>query len=92
MASKTFLVDLDLNLNKAKSFLFEDLGNDPSGTESRVYYNSTSKRLKVHNGTAYKTIAYTDDVPAVRRRRRVPTPLLGAQPRRLALRAPDTAQ
>jgi hypothetical protein len=65
MASKLFLVDLDLNLNKAKQFVFEDLSTDPSGTESRVYYNSTSKRLKVHNGTTYKTIAYTDDVPSV---------------------------
>jgi hypothetical protein len=65
MASKLFLVDLDLNLNKAKQFVFEDLSTDPSGTESRVYYNSTAKRLKVHNGTTYKTIAYTDDVPSV---------------------------
>jgi hypothetical protein len=65
MASKLFLVDLDLNLNKAKQFVFEDLTTDPSGTESRIYYNSTAKRLKVHNGTSYKTIAYTDDAPVV---------------------------
>jgi hypothetical protein len=65
MASKLFLVDLDLNLNKAKQFVFEDLTTDPSGTESRIYYNSTAKRLKVHDGTSYKTIAYTDDAPVV---------------------------
>jgi len=61
MASRLFAVDLDLGLNKAKQFVFEDFLSDPTSATGRVYFNTTASRLKVYNGTAWKTLAYTDD-------------------------------
>lgn len=61
MASRLFAVDLDLNLNKARQFVFEDFLSDPTSATGRVYFNTTGGRLKVYNGTAWKSVAYTDD-------------------------------
>lgn len=61
MASRLFAVDLDLGLNKAKQFVFEDFNSDPTSATGRVYFNTTGGRLKVYNGTAWKSVAYTDD-------------------------------
>ncbi len=61
MASRLFAVDLDLGLNKAKQFVFEDFSSDPTAATGRVYFNTTGNRLKVYNGTAWKSVAYTDD-------------------------------
>jgi len=69
MASRLFTVDLDLGLNKAKRFIFEDFSSAPTGTTGRVIYwtagDSSANHLKVYNGTAWKTLAYTDDVPTI---------------------------
>ena len=70
MASRLFTVDLDLGLNKAKRFIFEDFATNPSGANAgRVIYwtaaDTAANHLKVYNGTAWKTIAYTDDVPTI---------------------------
>jgi hypothetical protein len=69
MASRLFTVDLDLGLNKAKRFIFEDFSSAPTGTTGRVIYwtagDSAANHLKVYNGTAWKTLAYTDDVPTI---------------------------
>jgi len=70
MASRLFTVDLDLGLNKAKRFVFEDFATNPSGANAgRVIYwtaaDTAANHLKVYNGTAWKTIAYTDDVPTI---------------------------
>lgn len=47
-------LDGDTALN---NILFEQLTSDPTSTEGRFYYNSTSKVLKYHNGTSFQTIA-----------------------------------
>jgi hypothetical protein len=69
MASRLFTVDLDLGLNKAKRFIFEDFSTNPTGTTGRVIYwtagDSSANHLKVYNGAAWKTLAYTDDVPSI---------------------------
>jgi hypothetical protein len=69
MASRLFTVDLDLGLNKARRFIFEDFSSAPTGTTGRVIYwtagDSSANHLKVYNGTAWKTLAYTDDVPSI---------------------------
>jgi hypothetical protein len=70
MASRLFTVDLDLGLNKARRFIFEDFATNPSGANAgRVIYwtaaDTAANHLKVYNGTAWKTIAYTDDVPTI---------------------------
>jgi hypothetical protein len=71
MATRLFTVDLDLGLNKAKRFIFEDYNTTPStgANAGRVIYwtaaDSSANHLKVYNGSAWKTIAYTDDVPDI---------------------------
>jgi hypothetical protein len=71
MASRLFTVDLDLGLNKAKRFIFEDFSTNPSSdlTSGRIIYFTGSggdqNHLRLYNGTAWKTIAYTDDVPTI---------------------------
>ncbi len=63
MASRLFAVDLDLGLNKAKQFVFEDFSSDPTSATGRVYFNTSgTPRLKVYTGAAWKSLAYTDDV------------------------------
>lgn len=65
MASRLFAVDLDLGLNKAKQFVFEDFSSDPTAATGRVYFNTSgTPRLKVYTGAAWKSVAYTDDVVA----------------------------
>lgn len=65
MASRLFAVDLDLGLNKAKQFVFEDFSSDPTSATGRVYFNTSgTPRLKVYTGSAWKSLAYTDDVVA----------------------------
>ncbi len=71
MAEKKFLVDLNLGGNKAKNFRLEDYADNTAPTSNfvgRMIYttNSTNPdRVEVYNGTAWKALAYTDDVPAV---------------------------
>jgi hypothetical protein len=71
MASRLFVVDLDLGLNSAKRFKFEDFSTNPSTdlSNGRVVYftgsGSDQNHLRVYNGTSWKTLAYTDDVPTI---------------------------
>jgi hypothetical protein len=71
VAEKKFLVDLNLNGNKAKNFRLEDYADNSAPTSNfvgRMIYttNSTNPdRVEVYNGSAWKALAYTDDVPAV---------------------------
>lgn len=71
MAEKKFLVDLNLSGNKAKNFRLEDYADNTYPTSNfvgRMIYttNSTNPdRIEVYNGSAWKALAYTDDVPAV---------------------------
>ena len=71
MAEKKFLVDLNLNGNKAKNFRLEDYADNSAPTSNfvgRMIYttNSTNPdRVEVYNGSAWKTLAFTDDVPSV---------------------------
>jgi hypothetical protein len=71
MASRLFTVDLDLGLNKAKRFIFEDFSTNPSTdlSSGRIIYftgaGDSQNHLKLYNGTAWKTVAFTDDVPTI---------------------------
>jgi hypothetical protein len=71
MASRLFTVDLDLGLNKAKRFIFEDFSTNPNTdlSSGRIIYFTGSggdqNHLRLYNGTAWKTVAYTDDVPTI---------------------------
>lgn len=71
MAERLFTVDLNLGNNKAKNFRLEDFSNNPSSDlqSGRVIYftgtGSDQNHFRVYNGTAWKTLAYTDDVPTI---------------------------
>jgi hypothetical protein len=71
MAEKKFLVDLNLNGNKAKNFRLEDYASNSAPTSNfvgRMIYTTNgaaADRVEVYNGSAWKTLAYTDDVPSV---------------------------
>jgi hypothetical protein len=71
MAEKKFLVDLNLSGNKAKNFRLEDYADNTAPTSNfvgRMIYTTNSSnpdRVEVYNGSAWKTFAFTDDVPAV---------------------------
>jgi hypothetical protein len=71
MAEKKFLVDLNLNGNKAKNFRLEDYSSNSAPTSNfvgRMIYTTngaSADRVEVYNGSAWKTLAYTDDVPTV---------------------------
>ena len=65
MASKKFMVDLDLNLNELQNAVVQVLAADPEGQalkEARFWYNSTTKQLKFHNGTSVAVIAVGGDL------------------------------
>ncbi len=39
------------------NILFSERSSDPTSTEGRLYYNTTSNVLKYHNGTSFQTLA-----------------------------------
>jgi hypothetical protein len=51
-----YLAPIDMVLNSILRLVLEKLSSDPTGTEGRVYYNTTSKEIRYHNGTAWATI------------------------------------
>lgn len=60
MAKKIFLSDIDLALNQLLQAKLENLASDPTGTESRIYYNTVIKKVKYFNGTVWLTVV--DDI------------------------------
>ena len=65
MAERLFVVDLNLNGNKATNFRVEDYATDPTSGNfaGRLIHNTTSTdRLKMHDGTEFKTFAYTSEL------------------------------
>lgn len=47
---------IDLSLNEILNVLIQNLSSDPTGTESRIYYNTTSKVLKFYDGTTWVSL------------------------------------
>lgn len=56
--------NLNINNNQLLNTLLQNLASDPTGIESKVYYNTTSKKVRFYNGTAWADIgsAGTGDV------------------------------
>lgn len=71
MAKKIFLSDIDLALNQLLQAKLENLASDPTGTESRIYYNTVIKKVKYYNGTAWLTVV--DDLDSRLTDSRTPT-------------------
>lgn len=48
--------NLDMMKNQILNFLIQLLATDPAGQESQLYWDSTNKRLRIHNGTTWLSI------------------------------------
>lgn len=60
MASKKFLVDIDLAQNQLLNGVFQVLASAPGApVEGQIYYNSTSKKFWGWNGTAWADLSNT---------------------------------
>ena len=63
MASQKFLVDIDLRGNALRSAKLQSNAGSLGGTsEAQVYYDSATKRLAYHNGTANKNLVESGGV------------------------------
>ena len=62
MAKKVFLSDIDLALNQLLQVKLENLASDPvTPTESRLYYNTVTKKIRYHNGTDWLDVIDSSD-------------------------------
>ena len=54
--------NLDLNTNQLQNAVLQPLSADPGAVEARIYYNSTGKVIKYHNGTTWVTLGVSGSV------------------------------
>lgn len=52
--------NLDMNGNQILNFKVQSLSSDPTGASGRVYYNSSTHKLKFYNGTSWLEIGNTN--------------------------------
>jgi hypothetical protein len=71
MPTKIILSNLDLDLNQLLKAKLENLATDPANSESRLYYNTTIKKVKYFNGTVWLTVV--DDLDTRLTNSRTPT-------------------
>ena len=55
--TEKFKVDNDGDATVANTLTIGNLTSDPTGSEGMLYYNSTSNKLRLHNGTSWVDIA-----------------------------------
>jgi hypothetical protein len=55
--ARKFLTHLDLQTNQLQNAVIQPAGSDPTGIEGRIYYNSTSKKLKFYDGTDWQSLS-----------------------------------
>lgn len=51
--SRKLYGNLDLADNQLLNILIQVLASDPTGLEAKIYYNSTAKEIRYHNGTTW---------------------------------------
>jgi hypothetical protein len=72
MPTKNYILsNLDLDLNQLLKAKLENLATDPANSESRLYYNTTIKKVKYFNGTVWLTVV--DDLDTRLTNSRTPT-------------------
>lgn len=66
--AKVFLTNIDLALNELQNAKIQSLAADPTGSESRIYWNSVAHELRIYDGTTWVnlmgagTLTLTGDV------------------------------
>lgn len=53
MATKKWVVDLDLNNNELQNAIFQNLASAPSTKEGKFYWNTADKKLYVYDGSQW---------------------------------------
>ena len=62
MAEKTYLHDLDLNLNQLLNAVLQQLGVDPAAVEGQVWYKTGDKRISYFDGVQNQRVANLNDI------------------------------
>ena len=62
MAEKTYLHDLDLNLNQLLNAVIQQLGVDPAAVEGQVWYKTGDKRISYYDGVQNQRVANLNDI------------------------------
>ena len=52
-----FLSKINMNQNEIQNLVLHSQNSDPSGTEGQIYYNSTSNKVLIHNGSNFVPIS-----------------------------------
>ena len=55
----SFLTDLNLNDNEIQNVALQTLAADPTGVAGKVYFNTASNKIRVHNGTGWAEVGVT---------------------------------
>lgn len=53
LATKVVGTHLDLSKNEIRNLALENLSSDPTGYAGRTYWNTTSKKIRVYDGTSW---------------------------------------
>jgi len=53
--------NIDLNSNQIKEVRIDNLAADPTGSAGRIYYNTSSTKLRYYNGTAWNDLSSATD-------------------------------
>lgn len=53
--------NIDLNSNQIKEVRIDNLAADPTGSAGRIYYNTSSTKLRYYNGTAWNDLSSAVD-------------------------------
>lgn len=56
MSGILFLNNIDLNNNRINNVLLQNLESDPSPFESKIYYNTSLKKIRFYNGTDWVSL------------------------------------
>ena len=52
-----FLSNINMNQNEIQNLVIHKQTSDPSGAEGQIYYNSSTDKVKIYNGSAWISIA-----------------------------------
>jgi hypothetical protein len=61
MATKQYLVNLDVNLNEIQNVLIHKLGTDPAGVQGQIIYNTTDNCFKIFDGSVWQCVRFIND-------------------------------
>lgn len=63
--AKQFLVPIDLNLLELQNVRLQSLSSDPSAAEAQIYYNTSTKKIRFYNGTAWVSLEDSGSVSGI---------------------------